>query len=260
MAADHHAFLRLRHCGRYCGPAAKRRWESLERSYHWLQLGRLEKRALARRHPHDGVGCGQVSFRRSGEMLQESKPNRSSGQGRGTPKSCAASKRCSHRSRPSIWAWTAPSGPPLGMRRPARQAARWLLSACPLPTVGRLGFLLRRLRRNPGVCFHQAQRRVIVGDGAAWIWNRFPGAIIRSHARAASGTPPRRSRHRPPQWARKRCGELEAGRIGRPSVPQGTVKALPWVTWKPIGTRYPQFVPGESGCKRIVGDRLKRGD
>ena len=82
--------------------------------------------------------------------------------------------------------------------------------------------------------FDAAERRVVLGDGAPWIWNlageQFPGAIeivdvyhARQHlsdvARALYGP----GTDRADAWARQRQDELDAGRLraisGRTVVP-----------------------------------------
>ena len=134
--------------------------------------------------------------------------------------------------------------------------------------------------------FPEAQRRVILGDGAAWIWNiageLFPGAIeivdlfhakgrLWDAAKAIYGP----GTDLAAQWARKRCGELEAGRIdtlvetlGAHKNCQEALRCMGYLETNRNRMRYPQFRRQglsissgvvESGCKRIVGDRLKRG-
>ena len=133
--------------------------------------------------------------------------------------------------------------------------------------------------------FDTAAQRVVIGDGAAWIWNiaaeQFPGAIeivdiyhAKQHlcdvAKAIYGP----GTDLADRWARDRRDELDAGRLGAvvaalrihvETTPEAR-KCIHYVFRNRYRMRYPQFrAKGlcvssggvEAGCKQI-GDRLKR--
>jgi len=134
--------------------------------------------------------------------------------------------------------------------------------------------------------FDQAERRVVLGDGALWIWNlaneQFPGAIqivdlyhAKEHlsdvAKAVYGPGSDLGR----QWAKRRCDELDEGMMDdllqALSVHAGTTdearKCLDYFTRNRRRMRYPEFrAQGlsigsgvvEAGCKVTIGTRLKR--
>jgi hypothetical protein len=134
--------------------------------------------------------------------------------------------------------------------------------------------------------FDRAARRVVLGDGAVWIWNLadelFPGAIqivdlfhAKGHlwevAKAIYGV----HSDLGVRWAKKRRDDLEAGRIdtvlaalrrhaGRSDEAR---KCLDYVTRNRQRMRYPEFRAlglctstgvVEAGCKVAIGTRLKR--
>lgn len=134
--------------------------------------------------------------------------------------------------------------------------------------------------------FDRAQRRVVLGDGALWIWNMadelFPGAIqivdlfhakgsLSDVAKALYGPASDLGAH----WAKQRRDDLEHGRIDallealRAHVgtnPEAR-KCLDYVIRNRQRMRYPEFralglcVPSgvvEAGCKVAIGTRLKR--
>ena len=134
--------------------------------------------------------------------------------------------------------------------------------------------------------FCQARRRVVLGDGAAWIWNiaaeQFPEAIQivdRFHAKqhlsdlgkALYGpTSPRAS-----QWANRRKEELDRGKFRvllaaiRRQVPhsEDARRCLHYFQTNRDRMRYPEFhAQGlctstgvvEAGCKVAIATRLKR--
>ena len=137
----------------------------------------------------------------------------------------------------------------------------------------------------PGAAFDTADRQVVIGDGAPWIWNvaaeQFPGAIeivdiyhARQHlcdvAKAIYGA----GTDLAEQWARDRRAELDAGRlcalvaalrIHVETTPEAR-QCIHYVCRSRHRMRYPQFrakglciSPGavEAGCKQL-GARLKR--
>jgi hypothetical protein len=134
--------------------------------------------------------------------------------------------------------------------------------------------------------FDQAKRRVVLGDGAPWIWNladeQFPGAIqivdlfhAKQHlsdvAKAIYGAGSDLSR----PWAKQRHDELDAGKLDdllaalgvHADANEEARKCLDYVTGNRHRMRYPEFrAQGlcvssgvvEAGCKVVVGTRLKR--
>ena len=148
-------------------------------------------------------------------------------------------------------------------------------------------FVRRVIREAERRGFNQAERRVILGDGAAWIWNladeHFPGAVqivdsfhAKGHlfdvAKAIYG-PGTDLAH---QWGKQRRDELDQGRIevlgaalrAHADTCEEARKCLDYITGNRHRMRYPKFralglcvTTGvvEAGCKNIVGSRLKRG-
>jgi hypothetical protein len=134
--------------------------------------------------------------------------------------------------------------------------------------------------------FDKAKRRVVMGDGARWIWNLsgeyFPGAIEivdRFHAKehlsdvskAVYGTGSELGR----QWAKERHNELDEGRLDKLILALDTHasscdearKCRDYLAENRQRMRYPEFhAQGlctstgvvEAGCKLAIGTRLKR--
>jgi len=134
--------------------------------------------------------------------------------------------------------------------------------------------------------FDQAKRQAVLGDGAPWIWNladeHFPDAIqivdrfhVKQHlsgvAKAVYGAKSETAK----QWAARRHDELDEGRIDalltalrrHSEEHEEARKCVEYITRNRDRMRYPQFhAQGlctstgvvESGCKLIVGTRLKR--
>ncbi len=134
--------------------------------------------------------------------------------------------------------------------------------------------------------FDQAPRRVVLGDGAPWIWNladeQFPGATqivdlyhAKQHlsdvAKAIYGP----GSDLAAQWATQRHDELDDGKLDavlhalrvHADVSDEARKCLDYVTRNRSRMRYPHFrAQGlavssgvvEAGCKVVVGTRLKR--
>jgi Uncharacterised protein family (UPF0236) len=131
-----------------------------------------------------------------------------------------------------------------------------------------------------------AERRVILGDGAPWIWNlageRFPDAIEiidRFHAKerlsevskAIYGIGSELGK----EWAKERCEELDEGRLDdllrilavhAPHCDEAR-KCREYIAENRHRMRYPEFhAQGlctstgvvEAGCKHAIGARLKR--
>ncbi len=162
-----------------------------------------------------------------------------------------------------------------------------LESACALDTAAsRSPFAQRVWREATRRRFCQAPRRVVLGDGALWIWNiaddQFPGAtqiVDRYHAKeylsdlgkALYGpTAPRAA-----QWAARRKEELDTGKFPallnaiRRQVPRSDLarRCLHYFKTNRERMRYPEFhAQGlctssgvvEAGCKVAIGTRLKR--
>ncbi|MBI4289803.1 MAG: ISKra4 family transposase [Chloroflexi bacterium] len=134
--------------------------------------------------------------------------------------------------------------------------------------------------------FDRAQRRVVLGDGAPWVWNlaneHFPGAIQivdRFHAKqklsevAKSIYGPESSLGK--EWVRQRYHELDAGDIGavlddlRAHAPKDDEarKCIDYIQRNRERMRYAKFrAEGlctstgvvEAGCKVAIGTRCKR--
>jgi hypothetical protein len=162
-----------------------------------------------------------------------------------------------------------------------------LESASALDTAAeRSPFAQRVWREATRRRFCQAPRRVVLGDGAVWIWNitdeQFPDAIqivdrfhakqrLSDLAKALYGpTTPRAA-----QWAERRKEELDTGKFRalltaiRRQLPRSEEarRCLHYFQTNRERMRYPEFqVQGlctstgvvEAGCKLAIGTRLKR--
>jgi len=134
--------------------------------------------------------------------------------------------------------------------------------------------------------FHQAGRRVVLGDGALWIWKLadelFPGAIQIVDLFHAKGHlwDVAKSIYGPgndigEQWAKQRRDELDAGAIdailaalqAHAAHDDAARKCLGYITTNRERLRYPTFRQQglcvstgvvEAGCKVAIGTRLKR--
>lgn len=134
--------------------------------------------------------------------------------------------------------------------------------------------------------FDQAARRVVLGDGAEWIWNlaaeQFPDAtqiVDRFHANehlAAAAKAiygPDGDLHK--EWAHQRCTDLKAGKIDDVlaalavhSCCEAARDCGEYIRKNRNRMRYGEFHAAglctstavvESGCKRAIGLRLKEG-
>ena len=134
--------------------------------------------------------------------------------------------------------------------------------------------------------FEKAARRVVLGDGAEWIWNiaaeEFPDAIqivdrfhanehLSDAAKAIYG--PRGDLHE--EWAHQRCTDLKAGKIDDVlaalavhSCCEEAQACSEYIRKNRNRMRYGEYHAAglctstavvESGCKRAVGLRLKEG-
>jgi hypothetical protein len=141
-----------------------------------------------------------------------------------------------------------------------------------------------REARRRGV--DHARRRVVLGDGAPWIWNladeQFPGALqivdlyhAKGHlwdvGKAIYGA----GSDLAEQWAKQRRDELDEGKLDavlaalrvHADANDEARKGLDYVTRNQSRMRYPEFrAQGlcvgsgvvEAGCKVAIGTRLKR--
>jgi hypothetical protein len=149
----------------------------------------------------------------------------------------------------------------------------------------RSDFAERVLREATRRGFTEAPRCVVLGDGAAWIWNTtaelFPQAIQildRFHAKEALHRTAQSifgATSEGKQWAAARCAELDDGklqaivhalRVHARSSPEA-VKCALYIFRNRARMRYPSFhAQGlctstgvlEAGCKVVIGSRLKR--
>jgi hypothetical protein len=147
-------------------------------------------------------------------------------------------------------------------------------------------FIQRVRREATRRGFHVATRRVIVGDGAPWIWNladeHFPGSIqildlyhAKGHlwdvAKAIYGP----GTDLAEQWAKVRRDQLDEGKIDdilaalaiHAHANEAARKGFDYVTRHRHRMRYPEFrAQGlcvgsgvvEAGCKTAIGTRCKR--
>ena len=208
-------------------------------------------------------------------------------------KAAAASSR-TVRPRPARSSWSPCGRPKRATNRAGRSATPGSVSykrrgrECGQPRhrppAGRLRPTCPIARRN-GAASTPAARQVVIGDGAAWIWNlaaeQFPRAIeivdiyhAKQHLCDAAKAIYGPGTDLADQWAKDRCAELDAGRlcaivaalrIHVETTPEAR-KCIHYVFGNRHRMRYPQFrAKGlcissgvvEAGCKQL-GDRLKR--
>lgn len=147
-------------------------------------------------------------------------------------------------------------------------------------------FAARVVREATRRGFEQAPRRVVVGDGAVWIWNlaheQFPGAIqivdrchakqnLNAVAKAVYGP----TSELGDAWAQSRKDELDAGDVdaiigalaAHATVHAEARNCMDYVERNRARLNYPDFEEQglctttavvEAGCKVTVGTRLKR--
>ena len=160
-------------------------------------------------------------------------------------------------------------------------------SAATLDTdENRSEFSERVLREAGRRRFTEAEHTVVIGDGAAWIWNiageLFPHAVqivdrfhVKETIYRTAHTIYGASSERAAQWAGKRCKELDDGHVPKllraldhhaASCDQARKCAL-YIRRNRHRVRYPEFrAKGfctssgvvEAGCKVAIGTRLKR--
>jgi hypothetical protein len=159
-------------------------------------------------------------------------------------------------------------------------------SAATLDTDPQLSEFAQRVEREAlRRRFERAQRQVVLGDGAKWIWNLagelFPEAVQivdRFHAKERLHTLSKSlfaDRHLAQEWAQQRCRELDAGRIetllsvlATEAVHNQEAKAgCTYFQENRHRMRYARFEAHgfctstgvvEAGCKNAIGARLKR--
>jgi len=147
-------------------------------------------------------------------------------------------------------------------------------------------FHQRVLRETTRRCFTQARRTVVIGDGAAWIWNiadeLFPEAIqivdrfhVKEHLSLVAKTLYRAESKQAKLWAKRRHEELDAGRfvellraVGRHAARCDEArKCLHYLQHNKTRMQYRKFEAQglctssgivEAGCKVAIGTRLKR--
>jgi hypothetical protein len=147
-------------------------------------------------------------------------------------------------------------------------------------------FAQRALREATRRGFQKAERRVVLGDGALWIWNvadeHFPGAIqivdlyhAKGHLWDVAKDIYGAGSDLGEQWAKKRRDELDEGRLDdalaalavHAGANEEARKCFDYVTRNRERMRYPEFrAQGlcvgsgvvESGCKTAIGARCKR--
>ena len=134
--------------------------------------------------------------------------------------------------------------------------------------------------------FHMAQRQGILADGARWIWNLaeelFPHAIqivdlfhAKSRLWEVAKAVYRPGTDLTDEWAHQRCEELQTGqldavidRLRAHPTSEEALKCIGYLENNRHRMRYPWFreqalcissAVVESGCKRVIGQRLKRG-
>jgi Transposase len=159
-------------------------------------------------------------------------------------------------------------------------------AATPDTAEHRSAFAERVLREASRRRFGEAQRMVVVADGAPWIWNLaqdlLPGAIqivdrfhvkqtLHRTAQAIFGSTGEQAK----QWATARCAELDSGKLGavvhalRPHAGAcvDAARCRLYLFRNRHRMRYPQFHKQglctssgvlEAGCKVAIGTRLKR--
>ena len=148
-------------------------------------------------------------------------------------------------------------------------------------------FAARALREARRRCFQDAPRRVVLGDGAPWIWNwadeHAPGAIQIVDVRHAKEHPCEVAKaifgagtDLADQWGKQRRDELDRGRLddildalrAHADSCDDARKCIAHIDNNRHRMRYPKFrAMGlcvstgvvEGACKNVVGGRLKRG-
>lgn len=189
-----------------------------------------------------------------------------------------------------VTVWTAERRDPRGipMRDPGSVTYSAAIETAATPdTATTLSPFAQRVDREARRCgFDQAPRRVILGDGALWIWNLaeelFPGAVqivdlyhAKGHLWDAAKAIYGAGSDLANQWAKQRRDELDTGEIDaildalriHAANHQEARKCLDYVARNRQRMRYPHFRAlglcvssgvVEAGCKLAIGTRLKR--
>jgi hypothetical protein len=170
--------------------------------------------------------------------------------------------------------------------RPVRDKGSITYSAAIESVTDDAPFTQRVLREAARRGFDRAERRVVLGDGAHWIWNLsgeyFPDAIEiidRFHAKErlseASKAIYGAGSELGKEWTEERYDEMDEGRLdellralgAHASHCDEARKCRDYITENRHRMRYPEFhAQGlctstgvvEAGCKRAIGARLKR--
>ena len=148
-------------------------------------------------------------------------------------------------------------------------------------------FARRALREAERRCFDGAPRRVVLGDGAPWIWNwadeHAPGAIqivdiwhAREHLSEVGKAIYGAGTDLADRWGKTRHEELDQGRLDdildalrtHADSCEDARRCIAYIDGNRHRMRYPKFraiglcvATGvvEGACKNVVGSRLKRG-
>jgi hypothetical protein len=187
----------------------------------------------------------------------------------------------------AVWSAEARDSEGLPMRDQGSVSYSAAIESAATPDIAehRSAFAERALRESTRRRFGEAQRMVVVADGAPWIWNiaqdLFPGAIQivdRFHVkqtlhRTAQST--FGATEQAKQWATARCAELDEGKLYaivralRPhaAISTDAARCRLYIYRNRRRMRYPQFHKQgictssgvlEAGCKAAIGTRLKR--
>lgn len=150
--------------------------------------------------------------------------------------------------------------------------------------LGQFGDRVDREARRRG--FDRAKRRVVLGDGAVWIWNLadelFPGAIqivdlyhAKEHLSEVGKAIYGAESHLAVHWAKRRHDELDADKLDgllaalrkHAAVNEEARRCVDYITRNRHRMHYPGFRAAglctstgvvEAGCKVAIGTRLKR--
>lgn len=160
-------------------------------------------------------------------------------------------------------------------------------SAATRDTDPELSAFTRRVEREANRrCYRDTQRRVVIGDGAPWIWNLagdlFPQAIqivdrfhVKEHLSQVAKSVYGETSEETKRWAERRHQELDEGRwksllaaLLRHALHSKTARdCLQYLRRNRQRMRYPEFYAQglctssgvvEAGCKGVIGTRLKR--
>jgi hypothetical protein len=188
----------------------------------------------------------------------------------------------------AVWSAEARDSEGLPMRNEGSVSYSAAIESAATPDTAeyRSAFAERVLREATRRRFGEAQRKIVIGDGAPWIWNMaqelFRGAtqiVDRFHvketlhrtAQSIFGSTGDQAK----QWATARCAELDDGKLHaivralRPHAADSTeaARCRLYIWRNRQRMRYPQFRRQnlctssgvlEAGCKVAIGTRLKR--